>query len=165
MKHLHNHIKTGKGYRKYETPRELILAAIEYFEWCDKTPLQEEEVYCYQGEIIRADKDKMRPYTRKGLATFLSMPESRLEAYRARNDEEWVDAVALIEQIIYTQKFEASAVGLMNATIISRDLGLAEKQEIGGFGGGPVTFNLMPVTSGTFLAPDTTPTVEPEDEE
>ena len=33
-------------------------------------------------------------------------------------------------QIIYTQKFEGSAAGLLNPNIIARDLGLNDKQEL-----------------------------------
>jgi len=49
-----------------------------------------------------------------------------LESYKAKG-EGWAEAVELVEQAIYNQKFEYAAAGLMNATIIARDLGLAEK--------------------------------------
>ena len=35
-----------------------------------------------------------------------------------------------IEKIIYRQKFEGAAAGLLNANIIARDLGLRDKQDV-----------------------------------
>ena len=37
-----------------------------------------------------------------------------------------------MKQIIKTQKFEGAAAELLNANIIARDLGLADKKELGG---------------------------------
>ena len=34
-----------------------------------------------------------------------------------------------IEQTVYSQKFEGAAAGLLNANIIARDLGLADRRE------------------------------------
>jgi hypothetical protein len=113
----------------YLTPDAFLADVVKYFEWVDDHPLLEEHVFQHKGAIVRTDKAKMRPYTKKGLATYLGIPESRLASYRNRGDE-WAEAVELIEQVIYTQKFEGAAAGLLNAGIISRDLGLAEKQEV-----------------------------------
>lgn len=138
----------------YLTPRDFLLDVAEYFKWCADHPLLEDKVFMYKGAIVRTNEGRMRPFTKKGLATFLNMPETRLATFRKRG-EEWEEAVEIVEQTIYTQKFEGAAAGLLNATIISRDLGLAEKQEIGGLSGAPpVAFTLAPIKSGTFLPPE-----------
>lgn len=113
----------------FDTPEQFLQAAAEYFHWCEDHPLKEEQVFQYKGSVVRADRDKARPFTKSGLAVFLNIPQSRLNSY-AKRGEEWEEAVELIEQAIYTQKFDNAAVNLMNATIISRDLGLADKQEV-----------------------------------
>lgn len=123
--------------REFLTPQDFLAEVIKYFRWCDDHPLQEEQVFQYKGSIVRADKGKVRPYTKHGLATFLCIPASRIYTYRDRGGQ-WSDVVEMIEQIIYTQKFENAAAGLLNATIISRDLGLAEKNEHTGANGGPI---------------------------
>jgi len=110
----------------YLTPQQFLDACIEYFNWAQNTPLLEELVFQNKGSIIRADKKKIRPFTLKGLAQHLSIPASRLDTYRARG-EDWAEAVELVEQAIYNQKFDHAAAGLFNPTIIARDLGLAEK--------------------------------------
>ena len=43
-----------------------------------------------------------------------------------------------MEQIIRTQKFEGAAAELLNPNIIARDLGLADRSEHSGPGGGPI---------------------------
>jgi hypothetical protein len=45
-------------------------------------------------------------------------------------DKDFLVVTARIEQIIYTQKFEGAAVGIFNANIISRDLGLIDKSDL-----------------------------------
>lgn len=147
---MFKHLKVGAA-TLYLTPQEFLNAAIAYFEWSIETPLLEEQVFQNKGMIIRADKSKARPFTLKGLAQHLSIPVSRFESYRARGGD-WAEAVELVEQAIYVQKFEHAAAGLLNPTIIARDLGLAEKQEFGGMKDGPpVAFTINPIASGTFL--------------
>lgn len=122
----------------YETPDELLNAAAKYFEWCEATPLLEEQASHYQGTVIRYDVNKARAFTKTGLANYLGITTHQLNAYKTRADEEWAEVAELIEQVIYAQKFEHAAAGLLNANIISRDLGLADKSELSGPGGEPL---------------------------
>lgn len=139
----HSHVKmiyqhlTKRKPREFYSPQDFLIEVAKYFEWCDDHPLLEEQVFQYQGSIVRADKGKVRPYTKRGLATFLAIPYSRLKTYSDRGGE-WADAVEMVEQVIYTQKFENAAANLLNAGMISRDLGLADRNEITGADGGPI---------------------------
>lgn len=130
----------GRKRRKslYLTPEDFLNACSEYFQWAEDNPLIEEQVNVWQGLTIRSDVCKARAFTKRALATHLGIPESRLDTYKARTDEAWVEAVEMVEQVIYTQKFEHAAAGLLNAGIITRDLGLAEKQELTGRDGEPL---------------------------
>ncbi len=149
---MYKHLTVGRKV-VFMTPQQFLNECIKYFNWAAETPLLEETIFQNKGIIIRANKDKVRPFTKTGLAQFLSIPASRLEGYRARGGD-WEEAVDLVEQAIYNQKFEYAAAGLMNATIIARDLGLAEKQEFGGMKDAPpISFTINPVASGTFLPP------------
>ena len=129
---IHKFLQTRTGPKKYFTPQDFLADAVRYFEWVDENPLQEELVFHARGLITRSQVDKMRPYTKQGLATFLGIPVSRLDSYKSRQEEGWAEAVEMIEQVIYEQKFSGAAAGLLNASIISRDLGLAEKTEVTG---------------------------------
>jgi len=127
--------------RQFYSPEDFFAEARKYFEWCDDNPLKEEQVWQFKGGIVRADKAKVRPYTKKGLAIFLHIPSGRLASYSARG-EGWSDTVEMIDEIIYTQKFENAAAGLLQSTFIARDLGLAEKQEVTGANGGPIELGI-----------------------
>lgn len=134
----------------FDNPQDFLNAAIDYFEWVDDHPLLEENASVYKGEVTRYAIRKTRPYTKKGLATYLGIPDGRIDIYRKTPG--WEETIEMVEQAIYTQKFEHAAAGLMNASIISRDLGLAEKTEIGGIKDAPpVAFNITPMATGTFL--------------
>jgi hypothetical protein len=145
------HLKIGHK-TIYVTPQDFLSACVEYFKWCEDTPLLEENIFQNKGMIIRANKAKVRAFTKSGLAQHLSIPASRLTSYKERGGD-WAEVLELVEQAIYNQKFENAAAGLMNATIIARDLGLSEKQEFGGMKDAPpIAFNINPIASGTFLA-------------
>ena len=45
---------------------------------------------------------------------------------------EWAEAV------IYRQKFEGAAADMLNQAIIARELGLVDRKEMTGLGGGPL---------------------------
>lgn len=130
--------------RRFNTPQQLLGAAIEYFEWCERHPLQEEQVFHNKGMIVRTEVSKVRPFTKRALASYMGLTVAKLDAYRRKADAmgddapQWNEVMDLIEQTIFTQKFENAAAGLLNATIISRDLGLAEKQEVTGRDGEPL---------------------------
>lgn len=124
-------ILVGRQQRRntlFTTPDEFLNAAAQYFQWCEDTPILEEQINVWQGSVIRSNVKKTRAFTKTGLANYLGIPASRLVQYKER-DEEWTEVVEIIEQVIYTQKFEHAAAGLLNSTMITRDLGLAEKQD------------------------------------
>lgn len=111
------------------TPEDFLKDCVRYFQWAEDHPLLEDKAFNFQGDVIHDEVAKMRPFTKKGLAIFLGMPESRLRTYSKRGPA-WAEAVEMVEDAIYTQKFEGAAAGLLNAGIITRDLGLADKQEV-----------------------------------
>lgn len=117
-----------EGYTEFDSADDFRAACLDYFNWCDETPLEEENLFAYKGSVTRAMANKPRVFTLSGLCTHVGIPRSRLRAYRERGGE-WEDAVQMIDQILETQKFEYAAVNLMNASLISRDLGLTEKTE------------------------------------
>lgn len=110
--------------KTFETPADLWERSCEYFEWCDNNPLMS---YEWNGkDPQKCELEKMRPYTWTGLEVYLNADLTR---YRANEHEEFVEIVTRIGKIIYTQKFEGAACGLLNPNIIARDLGLTDKQE------------------------------------
>jgi hypothetical protein len=120
----------------FETPDALWDAASEYFQWAHDNPLWEDRLITYQGEAKHEPIAKMRAMTIAGLCIFLDISQQAFGEYRHR--EGFGEVTTRIDDTIRSQKFEGAAADLLNANIIARDLGLAERQEHTGADGGPV---------------------------
>ena len=111
----------------FTDPEQLWHQACKYFQWCDDNPLKEEKLF---GTGYRGKISLKRAYTMKGLCFFIGIGESTWNDYKNKPDyKDFSAVIEAIEQAVYTQKFEGAAVGLFNANIIARDLGLADKLE------------------------------------
>ncbi len=112
----------------FGSPEQLWEACVQYFEWVEENPLNEEKLFAYQGDITRDSVTKMRAMTISGLCLFLDIGDQTWADYRKKDDFSWVTKQA--EKIIYNQKFTGASADLLNANIIARDLGLADKKEV-----------------------------------
>lgn len=118
------------------TADKLHAAIVEYFDWAHSNPLLEAKPFAYKGDSWIEEVDKARPFTLHGVCTFIGV--SLKEWAELEKDEELANVCAWASQIIYQQKFELAAVDLLNANFIARDLGIADKKEIGGIAGQPI---------------------------
>jgi DNA-packaging protein gp3 len=125
----------------FKTPEDLWNASVEYFEWVENNPLYESKPFAYQGIVVQEPVAKMRAMTIMGLCNFLDISMDAWAQYRKRED--FIGVVSRVEQIIRQQKFEGASADLLNPNIIARDLGLAEKQEHTGEGGGPLAITVL----------------------
>lgn len=114
----------------FAAPDDLWSAAVEYFEWVEANPLYEEKVFNGKDGVVRASVAKMRAMTISGLCVFLDIGRRTWDEYRDRPD--FLPVVTRAEEIIRDQKFAGAAADLLNASIIARDLGLADKSEFAG---------------------------------
>ncbi len=110
-------------------PIALWEAACEYFEWCEENPLTQQNWVGKDGDEV--SKELSRPYTLTGLCVYLDCDEKTLRnCGKEDENKDLFPIYTRIEQIIRTQKFEGAAVGIFNANIIARDLGLSDKREV-----------------------------------
>lgn len=122
---------------KFADPQDLWTACCEYFEWNADNPLYEDNLVTFQGSATHEPIAKMRAMTIRALCLFLGISHrSWAEWKESRSD--LMPIIDQAEAIIYSQKFEGASAGLLNANIIARDLGLAEKQEVSGRDGRPI---------------------------
>lgn len=121
----------------FRTPEELWGACVEYFEWAEENPLHEAKAFAYEGAVTVEPLPKMRAMTITGLCLFLDISFSTWDEWR-RSRPDLSEVITRAEAVIYSQKFEGAAAGLLVPNIIARDLGLADKQEHSGPGGGPI---------------------------
>lgn len=114
--------------RMFETPDDLQRACEEYLAWNEANPLIEEKPFCFQGQIIMAELQKPRAPSIVALCTHLGIHRHTWQNYRI--SEEFDMVCEEIEARMRTFKFERAVAGLMNSTLIARDLGLVDKQTI-----------------------------------
>lgn len=120
----------------FETPEALWDAACQYFAWVEANPLYEDRLVTFQGEATHEPVAKMRAMTIAGLCLFLDISRQGWHEYCAKPD--FSDVTSRIDDVIRSQKFAGAAADLLNANIIARDLGLADKRELTGADGGPI---------------------------
>lgn len=120
----------------FDNPDQLWASCEEYFEWVENNPLMEDRIISFQGEATHVPVAKMRAMTISGLCIFLDIARKTWDDYQIRKD--FIAVCKRVEQIIRDQKFTGAAADLLNANIIARDLGLADRQEHTGRDGGPI---------------------------
>lgn len=79
---------------------------------------------------------KMRAMTVSALCIFLDISPNTWLAHRTR--EGFLPICSRVDEIIWTQKFQGAAAGLLNPSIFARDLGLADRSKLSGRDGGPI---------------------------
>lgn len=131
-------LRSKHGREKlFSSPELLWEAACEYFQWCDTHPWIKKDFVGggpNAGTIV--DLPTARPYTLSGLCIYLGVNTQYLNQFKQglneekKTDKDFSLVITHIEEIIRTQKFEGAAVGVFNANIISRDLGLVDKSDL-----------------------------------
>lgn len=124
---------------KFESADDLWSACCEYFEWVEENPLYETKGFAFQGAVTKETFPKMRAMTIAGLCLFLDVTQKQWIEWRTSRAD-LSEVIRQAEAIIFQQKFTGAAADLLNANIIARDLGLADKQEIAG----SLTVNVLP---------------------
>ncbi len=107
------------------TPLTLWNKFIEYATWNENNPLLEHKVF---GTGLSMQEKKMRAMSIKAFCAFAGISRSTYDRWRQENNELW-GISKKIEELIFKQKIEGAAAGLLNSSIISRDLGLVDKTE------------------------------------
>ena len=79
---------------------------------------------------------KMRPFTMQGLCHYLGCNTGyfndfsrSLKDKEGESDKDFSAIITRIRETVYRQKFEGAASGFLNANLIARDLGLADKKD------------------------------------
>ena len=108
-------------------PQACYEACIEYFQWCEQNPVLEERVGFSKGRAVRAIVPHPRAFTLWGLSIFLGISTDTWFIWRKERESHRA-VISWAEAAMKEQKFTAAASGLMNANLIAREMGLADKQ-------------------------------------
>lgn len=135
--------------RVFATPEDLCEAAAEAFTWLHTHPKRKQVLFHHKGSVTRTYETLERPFTKNAVAMCMGISVQCLDGYRTR--EGFEDAMAWVDGVIYTQKFEGAAVGTLNANFIARDLGMADRSELTGKGGGPLKTQEVGIDEETLI--------------
>jgi hypothetical protein len=121
--------------RLFATPDLLWDAACEYFDWCENNPIMETD---FRGkDAYEVQIPKKRPFTLHGLCIYLDCHTTYFNDFensiKGKDDEislGFSKVIRTIKEVIYNQKFTGAAIGIFNANIIARDLGLKDSSDI-----------------------------------
>lgn len=111
-------------------PENLLTACTEYFTWVAENPLFEERVNVFKGDITRYRIPRVRAMSIRSLALYIGVSSRMWRDWSHSAREDLRPVVEWANDVIWTQKFEAAAADLINATLAMRDLGLVDKQEV-----------------------------------
>jgi hypothetical protein len=115
--------------RKYETPQALAKACAEYFSWLELNPLKSAKAIAYKGDATLAEEPKLQAATLHGLCLYIGISRVTWHQWRESRPD-FSNVMQAVEDAIYHQKFTGAAADLLNARIISRDLGLVERKDV-----------------------------------
>ena len=113
---------------KFEHADDLWEACIEYFNWVEDNPLQETKGFAFQGKVTKETFPKMRAMSIGALCLFLDISHETWVTWRD-DRADLSEVITRAEATIFAQKFEGASADLLNASIIARELGLADKKE------------------------------------
>lgn len=132
---------------KFENAADLEDACLQYFEWNEANPLYKDQLVTFQGSASHEPVAQMRAMTLHGLCMFIGVSRQMWNEWRTVRPD-FVDVIAKVEDAIFRQKFEGASADLLNANIIARDLGLADKKDLSSTDG-----TMTPKTIVTTMAP------------
>lgn len=118
------------GRPRLYTPEDLLSKAKEYLQWAEDNPLYETKIVMSEGYPLHEKVPKMRAVTMWGFELFAGVHPEYVADLRRDKPEEYSRVIKIIERAIYLRKFEGAAADMLNANIISRDLGLKERTDV-----------------------------------
>lgn len=118
--------------RVFGNPEELAEVLNAYFEWIEENPIKETQLIKYKtfsgDEAVKVFKRPIpRAMTIQGFCAFAGIASKTLYEYEKLQG--FSEIIARAREIFYGQKIEGAAAGIFNASIIARELGLADKSE------------------------------------
>lgn len=104
-------------------------AISQYFEWNECNPLYKVQLVTFQGCATHESVAQMRAMTIAAMCTYIGVTDETWREWK-QSRSDFSSVMEWAEKTIYRQKFEGASADLLNANIIARDLGLADKKEL-----------------------------------
>ena len=102
------------------TPEQFFDIAKRYFQWAEENAIKAAETATFQGDVNEWGVNKPRIFTLTGLSLFCGVNQSTLGRYR--HDPNYARVMEFIDSVIYEQKFQLAAVGMINASFVGKEM-------------------------------------------
>lgn len=113
---------------KSMTPEQLFDMGVAYFEWAEANQIKAAETASFQGEVSESLIHKVRVFTLNGFALFAGLTLNTLARYRS--EPGYSEVMEFIDSVVYEQKFQLAANGIVNPGFIGKDLGIDKPANI-----------------------------------
>lgn len=113
----------------FATPELLLESAFEYFQWCDDNPLIKKETTKSDKGYIEKEIPMPRPYTKDAFYLYIGCSDKWLVNFKKTCNNDFLTVIEEIEKTITTNQLIGATVGMYNANIIARLIGLKEQTE------------------------------------
>lgn len=110
------------------TPEQIFDLAIKYFSWAEENAIKAAETASFQGVVTESLVHKVRVFTVNGLCLFCGFTPNALT--RWRKEPGYAEVFQFIDSVIFEQKFQLAANGIVNASFIGKELGIDKGTEI-----------------------------------
>jgi hypothetical protein len=118
---------SGRDY-KVNDIKEFERLVLDYFTKTAEQNIVVNQVFDVNGK--KHDLTKPMPFTKEGLSLHCGYSSWKNLQEIVNQGDDFRKVLTCAETLIYKQKFDHAAVGVFNHSIIARDLGLIDKQEI-----------------------------------
>lgn len=126
--------KRGKGQpKKIESPEKMWEYFQQYADEKKNNPKYDNKANLKTGEIIPVPRELPLSWNGFSVWLFMNGIACSISHYRYNLNNGYNDFLAIvqtIDHIIYEDKFSGASAGVYNSSIIARDLGLVDKQEV-----------------------------------
>ena len=113
---------------KYNSPKKLWNACVEYFQWVEANPIKVQKHAIYKGAAIPYWEEQPRAMLLTQLCRSIGVTEQTWRDWR-KDRHDLFAVITRVESIIWEQKFQGAAIDLFNSNIIAQELGLKTKLE------------------------------------
>lgn len=124
----------SKPPRKYASADDLWDDVVGYFRWAESHPMGIAETKTFRDDSWVQIRPVPRPFTLHSLCTFLGITTVIWRRWANPHDPlhrpDLVSAIARAEEIIRSQKLEGALIGLYDAKLTSRLLGLSDHIDV-----------------------------------
>ena len=110
------------------TPEQIFNLAVKYFEWAELNAIKSAESASFQGKTYQDEVTKPRIFTMSGLRLFCSFSKCAVDKWR--KEPGFAEVMEFIDSVIFEQKFQLAANGIVNAGFIGKELGIEQASTI-----------------------------------